>query len=80
MDLSGPHEATPMPGHRVGSNSGHYFLVLAVIFDEVGDHEPMQDVDANAEIHPNEAGDEAHQDNKEDTEVEKAPMEHTPCC
>ena len=30
LDLSGPHEATPQPGHKVGSSPAHYFLVLAV--------------------------------------------------
>ena len=30
VDLSGPHEPTPFPGHRVGSSPGHYFLVLAI--------------------------------------------------
>ena len=28
MDLSGPHEATPAVGHRVGQAPGYYFVVL----------------------------------------------------
>ena len=40
LDLSGPHEATPMPGHRVGSTCAHYFMVLTVKFNigSVEDH------------------------------------------
>ena len=33
VDLSGPHEGTPQPGHRVGSSLAHYFLVLTVRFE-----------------------------------------------
>ena len=32
MDLSGPHEATPRPGARVGASNAHYFLVVTVKF------------------------------------------------
>ena len=32
VDLSGPHEATPQPGQKVGSSPAHYFLVLTVKF------------------------------------------------
>ena len=43
VDLSGPHEPTPMPGHRVGSKSAHYFLVVVVVFHDSDDGDKAQD-------------------------------------
>ena len=36
VDLSGPHVATPMPGARIGSNGGRYFVVMVVRPDLTG--------------------------------------------
>ena len=33
VDLSGPHEATPVPGQRLGDRPAYYFLVLTVEAD-----------------------------------------------
>ena len=30
VDLSGPHEASPLPGHKVGAAYARYFLVLTI--------------------------------------------------
>ena len=38
IDLSGPHEPTPLIGHRIGQRSGHYYLVLSVRPDEGQGH------------------------------------------
>ena len=34
VDLSGPHEPTPMVGAKVGQSAGHYFLVLVIQAEE----------------------------------------------
>ena len=34
VDLSGPHEPTPMVGARVGQRPGHYFVVLVIQSEE----------------------------------------------
>ena len=50
LALIGPHEATPLPGFRVGSTCAHYFMVLTVKFkDEVG-APPGLSVDCGAEV------------------------------
>ena len=36
VDLSGPHEPTPMVGQRLGFKPGHYFVVLTVEVDGEG--------------------------------------------
>ena len=37
VDLSGHHEATPVPGHCLGAMSTHYFPVVIITFiDEDG--------------------------------------------
>ena len=35
VDLSGPHEPTPMIGQRLGHRPGHYFVVLVIEIDNV---------------------------------------------
>ena len=34
VDLSGPHEPTPMVGAKIGQSPGHYFLALTINVDE----------------------------------------------
>ena len=36
VDLSGPHEPTPMIGQRLGNKPGHYFVVLTIEVDRTG--------------------------------------------
>ena len=41
VDLSGPHQGTPMIGGKVGSRKGHYFLVLHLYPDRSVSHKSI---------------------------------------
>ena len=54
VDLSGPHEPTPMVGQRLGHKPGHYFVVLAIEVDQAGHRstETQTDLGATDESQP----------------------------
>ena len=54
VDLSGPHEATPVPGQRLGDRPAYYFLVLVIEADtSVG----YQSTHTQTDLPPHEHGD-----------------------
>ena len=42
VDLSGPHEPTPMVGQKIGHKPGHYFVVLTIEVDQVTGYKSTQ--------------------------------------
>ena len=76
MDLSGPHEATPQPGCRVGASIARYFMVISVKFASTATA-PQHDISDNsipeAELIPQAAEPQAAADEQEATQE----REHT---